>query len=120
MQKKKILIVDDDVVILKLIRTYLEDQYESYIVPSGTMAIKFLSKKTADLILLDYKMPEMDGIETLDNIRKLELEKIPKVLFLTGEQNEEIVQRIKEQNSEGYIMKPVKKDDLLEHINKVL
>ena len=116
MDKKKILIVDDDVLILKLIRTYLEEYYDVFIVSSGAMAIKFLSKKAADLILLDYKMPNMDGIETLNNIRKLKGENMPKVFFLTGEQNEETIQEIKEQHIEGYIMKPVKKDDLLKKL----
>lgn len=120
MEKKKILIVDDDVVILKLMRTYLEEDYDVYIVPSGAMAIKFLGKKATDLILLDYKMPQMDGIETFNNIKKLEIENMPKVFFLTGEQNEETIQKIKNQGSQGYIMKPVVKEDLLEHINTVL
>ena len=70
-ERRKILIVDDDPMVLKVIRSYLKDRYKVYCIRSGEEALKFFSMQIPDVVLLDYMMPGMDGEETLHAIRKL-------------------------------------------------
>ena len=60
-ERRKILIVDDDPMVLKVIRSYLKDSYKVYCIRSGEEALKFLSMQIPDVVLLDYMMPGMDG-----------------------------------------------------------
>ncbi|MCR5272313.1 MAG: response regulator [Lachnospiraceae bacterium] len=74
-------------------------------------------KKKANLILLDYLMPEMDGPETLKAIRADEdIEDVP-VIFLTGVKERNIViETITKLKPEGYVIKPSKKSELVAKI----
>ena len=69
---KKILVVDDNVVNLKFVDKMLKsnEEYKPVLVPSGSKALQFLSKNVPDLILLDILMPEMDGYQVLEEIRR--------------------------------------------------
>ena len=62
-ERRKILIVDDDPMVLKVIRSYLKDRYKVYCIRSGEEALKFFSMQIPDVVLLDYMMPGMDGPE---------------------------------------------------------
>lgn len=117
--KKSILVVDDDVRMLNLIKMYLQDSYEVAVVPNGKLALKFLEKKRADLILLDYLMPEMDGPEVLKRIREESAYPDIPVIFLTGVADREKVVRGLAFNPTGYMLKPVARDELLERLISV-
>lgn len=79
-----ILAVDDEEENLMMVEHTLEDEYHVVAVNSGEMALKYLNQERPDLILLDIKMPQMDGFEVLQNIRnKDELADVP-VIFLTS------------------------------------
>ena len=69
---KKILIVDDDKVSLMTAKTVLSDVYKVIAVTEGVQAVKFLSKNSCDLILLDINMPGMDGFAAFKAIREVE------------------------------------------------
>lgn len=71
-RRKKILVVDDDTEQLMMIRGQLEEFYDVTLVKSGDAAFKALLKKTPDLILLDYLMPEMDGPDVLSQMRMID------------------------------------------------
>lgn len=82
--RKHILVVDDDTFMLNLIKSYLDDIYDVSIVTSGNQALRFLTKKPCDLILLDYVMPDDPGPVVLHKIRQAFTgEQLP-VIFLTG------------------------------------
>ncbi len=81
---KTILVVDDSKANLTLAKQALEDYYQVNLVPSGQMALRFLEKHTPSLILLDINMPEMDGLETLRQIRMMEEGGDIPVIFLTS------------------------------------
>ena len=117
--KKHILVVDDDVKILRLISAYLNDEYKVAVVNSGAAAIAYIGKKKPDLILLDYLMPVCDGKQTLEMIRDLkDMQDIP-VIFLTGVSDKEVVTECLKLNPQGYILKPVSKEKLLDKLNKI-
>ncbi len=71
MAKNRILVIDDDENISKVIRLYLEKEGMDVLVASdGKTGLDFFTKENPDLVLLDIMMPEMDGIEVIKNIRK--------------------------------------------------
>ena len=83
-QKKTILLVDDDPVFMKRMRTILFPYYRVYMVNSGVSAIVLLAKHHVDLILLDYDMPVASGPQVLEMIHdEKDFQDIP-VIFLTG------------------------------------
>ena len=120
-RKKQILVVDDDSEQLMHIRDQLEEFYEVALVKSGETAFRYLESHMPDLILLDYMMPELDGPGVLRNLRMVdEYAHIP-VIFLTGINEKSIVlQTLMDLKPQGYIIKPVKKSDLVAKIIDVL
>ena len=70
---KRILVIDDDEAVRKLFLLSLEETgYSVYTVSSGMEGIKALKEGKYDLIFLDLKMPGMDGVETLRELRKID------------------------------------------------
>ena len=116
--RKHILIIDDDVNMLKTLRYYLQDAYKVTVVNSGKVAIDFLLKYTPDLILLDYMMPMYNGAAVLKIIKSREATKDIPVYFLTGQTDRTTVMECLSLKPAGYIIKPVAKDALLEKMAK--
>ncbi len=118
--RKHILIIDDDVEMLKTLRYYLQDAYKVTVVSSGKVAVDFLLKYTPDLILLDYMMPMFNGAAVLKIIKSREATKNIPVFFLTGQTDKNTVIECLSLKPAGYIVKPVAKDALLEKMAKAL
>lgn len=118
--RKTVLVVDDDVNMLNVIKLYLQDLYDVTVVPSGKLALKYIEKKNADIVLLDYMMPEMDGPEVLQYIRQESTQKNVPVVFLTGVSDKESVMRGLEFRPNGYLLKPVSREALLEKVTEVV
>ena len=118
--RKRILAVDDSGVLLRSVKAILEKQYEVIVATSGKLAIKQAKKSIPDLILLDYEMPNWDGKETLEEIRKdEELKDIP-VVFLTGVADKEHISAVLGLNPAGYLLKPIDQQMLVATIENVL
>lgn len=84
MEKKKIMVVDDNVTNLNVARSALENHYDVYLMPSGEKALKVMTKIKPDLILLDVEMPVLDGFGVIGAIKELgsPYNEIP-VIFVT-------------------------------------
>ncbi len=115
-KQKKILVVDDDQNMLQLLYSFLRDFYRVTMVSSGKDALESLSKQKPDLMLLDYLMPEMNGKETLEIIRKDENLKDLPVFFLTGVSDSNKISECLKLDPSGYILKPIGKFSLLAKI----
>ena len=111
--RKHILVIDDDLNMLKTLRYYLQDQYKVTVINSGKVAVDFLLKFTPDLILLDYMMPMFNGAAVLKIIKSREATKDIPVYFLTGQTDKTTVMECLSLKPAGYIIKPVAKDALL-------
>jgi len=68
--KGTILVVDDDASIRGLLRQLFEGDYEVLCAACGDEALKLLGNRNVDLVLLDYLLPDMDGIEVLEDVRR--------------------------------------------------
>jgi len=111
--KKSILIVDDDVQYLSMVREWLKGSYKVSMANSGLQAIKWLGKNHADLILLDHEMPVTSGPQVLEMLRNdPETSSIP-VMFLTGKGDKESVMKVVALRPEGYFLKTIQKEELL-------
>jgi len=81
--KRKILVVDDDKEICDILTEMLtEEGYQTFSALSGRLALDTVEKKKPELVLLDIKMPKMDGIEVLKRIKKIDKEVV--VVMITG------------------------------------
>ena len=111
--KRSILIVDDDVQYLSMVREWLKETYKVTMANSGLQAIKLLGKNKVDLILLDHEMPVTSGPQVLEMLRNdPETMAIP-VMFLTGKGDKQSVMAVVALRPEGYFLKTIQKEELL-------
>ena len=114
--KPVILTVDDDPIILNLVFSALKDDYTVRPFTSGPAALGFLQNNAADLILLDYNMPEMTGFDVLSVLKADEtLDSIP-VIFLTGSANSEDEVTALEMGAADYLLKPFRPRALITRV----
>lgn len=116
--RKTILVVDDDANFLAIVREWLKTDYKVAMANSGLQAIKWLGKNKADLILLDYEMPVTSGPQVLEMLRSEKDTRDIPVMFLTGRNDKESVMKVLELKPEGYFLKTIEKDELLEKMSQ--
>ena len=115
MEKKVILVVDDELEFLKMIRMRLEaNYYEVVTATSGAEALDKVSKYKLDAVLLDILMPGIDGLEALRRIRKMD-ESLP-VYIITAFSTDERFKAANKLGASGFI---VKTDDLAKEVNNI-
>ena len=110
--KKKLLIVDDDLDYMHMIREWLKDTYKVSMVNSGLQAITWLAKNKVDLILLDYEMPVTSGPQVLEMLRSESDTKDIPVMFLTGKSDRNSIMKVLDLKPTGYLLKSIKRDEL--------
>lgn len=120
-EKSKILLVDDEPDILEFISYNLEKEgFTVYTATNGREALKLAEKTQPHLILLDLMMPEMDGITTCEEIRKIASLQHTLVAFLTarGEDYSQIAGF--EAGADDYITKPIRPKVLVSRVKALL
>ena len=119
MGKNSILIVDDDLILLKTAEEILSSIYTVSVAKSGKQAITLLKKGVVpDLILLDIAMPEMDGYTTLEKMKSIpNCQDIP-VIFLTGFAESDYEVKGLKAGAVDYIVKPFVKEVLLARVER--
>jgi len=117
--EQKILIIDDDETLCKVIGEELEQ--ENYSVTcslSGKDGLTKLNNERYDLILLDYQMPEMDGYEVFQEIRKIS-SSLP-VIIITANTDIDTIQKFADKGICDLVNKPFEFEDLLASIKKCI
>src|ERR1700686_2905857 len=118
MAAERILIVDDDESIRQIVRICLTDEgYEVFEAQNGQVALNTLNELTPDLILLDLRMPVMDGWEFARAYEKLPGPRAPVVAFVAALNAE---QDCADLNAAGILAKPFDLDDLLRAVRNML
>ncbi|WP_022765541.1 response regulator [Butyrivibrio sp. XPD2006] len=112
-RRKSILIVDDDPTFLQMIREWLKDTYRVGMANSGTQAVAWLATNKADLVLLDYDMPVLDGPKVLEMLKSESFSSSTPVMFLTGKNDKESVTNVIALKPADYLLKTISKDKLL-------
>lgn len=112
MSEFKVLLVDDEIDFLEaLIKRMKKRGVDITGVSSGEEALNFLDTNQVDVVVLDVKMPGMDGIETLREIKRRH--PLVEVIMLTGHANLEVAIEGMELGAFDYLMKPMDIDELL-------
>ena len=124
MNKKKVLIVDDEIQLVELLKFRLESNgYEIVSAVNGKEGIEKIKSEKPDLVLMDIMMPEMDGYTAIRELReKEETKKIPIIIVSgKGDMIVQIKKRIKDLTLDGgsieYILKPFEAVELLAKID---
>ena len=106
------LLVDDEAEFLEtLLKRLRKRDVEAFGVRSGEEALAFLDDRPVDVVVLDVKMPGMDGIQALREIKKRD--PLLEVIMLTGHASMEVAIEGMELGAFDYLMKPINIDDLL-------
>lgn len=118
--KKRIVVIDDSKVQLRALSELMKGRYEVVTASTGRSGIDILKQDGADLVLLDYSMPGLDGKETLEILRSnVETKDIP-VIFITGDDDKEDVVKVLKLHPQGYLLKPVKPERLFQALDEAL
>lgn len=121
MFKKKILIIDDTDLMVKLITDILEEKgYEVVSANNGTDGIKMVMAEKPDLVLLDVVMPGIDGFEVCKLLRQDESNNLMPIIILTGQGNEEDKLAGLELGADDYITKPFNPRELVSRVKNTL
>ncbi len=121
MDKKKILVVDDDVDLLKMLKLRMESEgYEFMSAQDGNELLKVLKIKKPDVILLDIMLPGMDGYSSLREIRKEEEFRDIPVIVLTAKEKKRVGDLFALEKVAFFVEKPCETQDLLQKIREVL
>ena len=116
--KKVILAVDDAPENLDVVKGLLSPHYTVKAAINGQMALKIVEKQSPDLILLDIRMPGMDGYEVCRTLKANDATASIPVIFLTGESD--VDSEVAAAGGAGYITKPIEPDNLLAQIQDSL
>ena len=122
---KKALIVDDNISNLRIITDILEYwNIEVEAVSDGIKAFEILDKaesnnKIFDIVILDYHMPEMDGLALSEKIKNELLNFVPIILMFSSIEKDNIIEMGSKSGIDGYLTKPVKMKDLYELLLKI-
>jgi len=117
-EQRRVLVVDDEPDLLYAIKLYLEDEgFTVFTAVNGDEALDLLKERLPDVVVLDVMMPEVDGFETLRQIR--EISTVP-VIMLTarGEENDKV--RGLGLGADDYVTKPFSQRELLSRIQAMI
>ena len=118
--RKRVLVVDDNPILLRTAKEMLDEQYQVSIAVSAEQAYNSISRNKPDIILLDYEMPFMNGIEVLEQLRGNVNTSDIHVIFFTGSADREVVEKLVGRRPDGYLLKPPNKKKMLSVIERTL
>ena len=114
--KKKILIADDETNVIKVLRDrFVHWGYEVETAPDGEEALEKVESFKPHLIILDIRMPKINGLEVLERTKK----KYPKigVLILTASQSKDTSKTCSEKGADAFMIKPFKPQSIKEKVD---
>ena len=119
MKRKRILIADDESIILMDLREMLTNLGYLVVgeVGDGRSAVNLARELRPDIVIMDIKMPDMDGIEAAEILTK---ERVAPVLLLSAYSQQDLVQRARKAGVAGYMVKPFRESDLTPAIEVAL
>ncbi len=121
-QQRKVMIVDDSSAMRAFIISTLEElaDFNFYEAKTGFEAIRELPRGELSLIISDINMPDINGLELLNFVKKSELYKNIPVIMISTETKEEDLKRALSMGAEAYLKKPFSAESLKETVKKLL
>lgn len=118
--KRKVLIVDDEIESLLYYKTLLSDYYNVMALSSGKAALEYLLVDVPDIIILDYQMPLFNGKQLFQIIRTMDKMKSVPICFLSGTNDKDVILECAEIGSSGFITKGADISVVLGRIEEIL
>ena len=119
MAKARILIADDEEGIRESLSLILEDDYDLVFAVDGEETLAKLQQEPFALVLLDIKMPKLDGLEVLRRLKN-NGHPIPPILMLTAYQSVELAKEAINLGARDYLPKPFEREQILNAVSGVL
>jgi DNA-binding response OmpR family regulator len=117
-KKASVLVVDDDIRMLRMMRRILElEGFQTLVASSGEASLKIFEKESPDLVLLDIMMPDMDGYTVCQRIR--EFSRIPIIMVSAKGNDQEKVEGL-DIGADDYITKPFSTNELAARVRAIL
>jgi DNA-binding NtrC family response regulator len=116
--KPIVAIIDDDENIRSIARAVLRDKYDVITAHNGAAGIKLLKSHSPHLIFLDINMPDMNGLEVLQEI--LKISSGIKVIMFSGKSSKDNIKEAIKIGAKGFVTKPFSAETLLQHAEKAL
>lgn len=117
----RILLVDDNTTNLQvLFQALAPEGYELLVAQSGEQALSTVAETTPDLVLLDIKMPGIDGFETFRRMRADQSTAGIPVVFLSAHANVESIAEADAIGAEGYFTKPFQFDEIIAKVKEIV
>ena len=117
----RIIYVEDDDLIADVVRTILKDAGHIVgVITHGTLAFATIAVKTPDLVILDRKLPGMQGVEILCALRRLPQLYLTPVLMLSATGGEDAIDEAMGAGANDYLVKPFTPEDLVARVDQVL
>lgn len=119
---QRVLVVDDEVDILDSVQSLIESSTDNVEVTkalSGPAALKKMESVSFDLILTDYKMPEMNGLEFLAEARKA-APRTARIMLTAFPDLDLALSALNDERIEKFLVKPIEPEELLKTVNEVL
>lgn len=118
---KKVLVIEDDSPLCWLLEKILHKKYEVIVMNNGMEAWAWLSDgNIPDLIVSDVKMPTLDGIELLENLRESGLFRDIPVLMLSGYEDSAKRKKCLDLGASNYLVKPFEPQFLLDEVQRAI
>jgi len=115
---KKVLVIDDEQEICEMLYSFLvPHNYKVFLAFNGQMGLEYFEEVKPDIVLLDLKMPDIDGVEVLKILRKVS--KVP-VIIITGHPQEVSEIHLADLKIEGYIEKPISLEAVLNTLKHMI
>jgi len=121
MKKNRLVVIDDHYDVLEILKHNLVgDGYEVKIFFNAVDALKYINTDNTDLVITDWMLPEMDGLELCRNLKMSQSTQDIPLIMLTGKNEEIDAVTALEVGAEDYLPKPIRMRELLSRVKKIL
>ena len=119
--RPRVLVVEDDIDIRLALCDMLEGHgYACVAAENGVGAVEKLLASPIDVVITDYQMPVMDGLQLMEWLEKASRQNHPPVILLTGDMNERVLEKASRGGVYTILPKPIRFQDLLSSLTKVI
>lgn len=118
MEKPRILICDDEMGVRESLRMILGKEYELAFAEDGERAVEYVRTQHPEVVILDVKMPKMDGLEALPQIKRVS--RSTPVIMITGYESSDVAAQAIKLGADDYFTKPFDREKVCTQVKTLL